>query len=691
MSTLQNPYVGPRAFTSEDPGKGRVLYGRDRELQELLQLFTAERIVLLYSPSGAGKTSLIQAALVPALKEENFHVLPIMRVSHEAASPDIQKVPGFNRYVFSSLLSLEEARPEGEQTPEHELAAMKLEDYLKVYNARLKDTDLESQPLVLIFDQFEEILTADLTDYAAKEEFFRQVGTALRDPQRWGLISMREDYVATLDPFMRFIPTALSTTFRLDLLCERPARLAIRMPAKSKGVVFEREAAAALVNDLSMTYVRQLGGKTEKQPGPYIDPVQLQVVCYRLWEKLPVTGATRTITAADLQSGGDVTGALAGYYEDRLKETAAKGYASERDIRNWVDKNLITRQGVRGQVIREEGASQGLDNRAIDELIKAHLLRSEKRRNETWIELAHDRLLEPVQRSNRKYRDTLSTLQQKAEEWHERNRAPGYLLRDEALKEAEDWAEKWPGELMQTDREFLATSRKARAHAKAQVVLTRTIGALGIIALVGVGFALYYYKKAEDMNKRLDAATSQLYKLYKMSSGDSSTSEQVDIEQIEQILKANDEYHKVVETIRGSDKKHIKIHYYYKEGDSPKVEEELGKLQFTVENVDRRVGLIDTPTNYLRYGQGVNAEDVRLVALALLRAGVQLKAVGCVAKPASKPMIIEIGAHKALENETKILTVDDLDAQIVPCQIAPGGAVNNGGNTQPAALAPEGR
>jgi len=71
-----NPYPGPRAFQ-----RGESLHGRDREVMELLDLLIAERIVLLYSPSGADKTSLIQAALIPELEREGFQVLPIMRVS----------------------------------------------------------------------------------------------------------------------------------------------------------------------------------------------------------------------------------------------------------------------------------------------------------------------------------------------------------------------------------------------------------------------------------------------------------------------------------------------------------------------------------------------------------------------------------------------------------------------------------
>jgi hypothetical protein len=53
----KNPYVGPRAFRS-----GEDLPGRDFEIRELTDLLIAERITLLHAPSGAGKTSLNEAA-----------------------------------------------------------------------------------------------------------------------------------------------------------------------------------------------------------------------------------------------------------------------------------------------------------------------------------------------------------------------------------------------------------------------------------------------------------------------------------------------------------------------------------------------------------------------------------------------------------------------------------------------------
>src|SRR5262245_9102652 len=79
----KNPFVGPRALRTGEP-----LFGRDHEVSELFGLLVSERIVLLHAPSGAGKTSLIQAGLVPRLREEDIPVWPTIRVNTEPAATD---------------------------------------------------------------------------------------------------------------------------------------------------------------------------------------------------------------------------------------------------------------------------------------------------------------------------------------------------------------------------------------------------------------------------------------------------------------------------------------------------------------------------------------------------------------------------------------------------------------------------
>src|SRR5512136_494161 len=148
-----NPYIGPRAFHM-----GERIYGREREANQLLNLIIAERIVLFYSPSGAGKTSLIQAALIPRLLKMKFRVLPVARVNLNPSGSTAENAER-NRYVFSALLSLEEGLPVEQRIPAERLARMSLSDYLTQRPKADGGPDIE----VLIFDQFEEILTLDPT------------------------------------------------------------------------------------------------------------------------------------------------------------------------------------------------------------------------------------------------------------------------------------------------------------------------------------------------------------------------------------------------------------------------------------------------------------------------------------------------------------------------------------------------
>ncbi|MGH8898173.1 MAG: NACHT and WD repeat domain-containing protein [Egibacteraceae bacterium] len=440
-----NPYVGPRPFE-----RGERLYGRDREAARLRDLLIAERIVLLYSPSGAGKTSLIRASLVPELEREGFRVRPEIRVATALAPVDGSSRPG-NRYLMSTLLCLEQGQPAERRHDLDELAGMGLGDYLDQ-----RDGDHDGE--VLIFDQFEELLTADVTDRDAKSAFLTELGTALRDRRRWALFAMREDCVAGLDPYLRLLPTRLRATFRLDLLGEVAARMAIQGPAREAGVDFSDAAARKLADNLRRVRVRRPGGSV-KALGPYIEPVQLQVVCERLWERL---GERLRVTESDVTEVGDVESALASYYADRVGAIATETGADERAIRTWFDRALITEQGLRGQVLAGplDGAPE--DERVLGLLEDAHLVRTDTRGGAQWFELAHDRLIEPVRTSNREWFDAnLQPFQRQALLWQDEYQPARLLLTGDALAEADRWVEEHPGQVKPVERTFLATSRRA--------------------------------------------------------------------------------------------------------------------------------------------------------------------------------------------------------------------------------------
>lgn len=470
-----NPFVGPRPFE-----RGERLHGREREISELHFRLNAERIVLLHSPSGAGKSSLVQAGLVPLLAR-SFDVWGPTRVNAEPAVSETN--PGTNRYALSVVQGFEEGVPKDLRRPPDVLASQTLAGYLEKRPRR------RTAPpnILLLFDQFEEILTVDPLAVEAKREFFDQLGELLRNPRVWALFALREEYLAPLDPYAPQVPTHLKNRFRIDLLGLAAAREAMVEPAREGGREFP--AVDKLVTDLATMKVQRPDGSFVEETGQHVEPVQLQVVCRRLWDAMPEDDLT--IDEKDLERFGDVTEALAAYYADSVARTAAGDPARERAIRDWFGEELITAGGIRGQVLREAEASGGLANELIDPLRGTHLVRAEKRAGATWYELAHDRLIGPVQKDNAAWREKhLAEAQRRAALWERQGRPPGLLLAGPEVEEGERWAAENRALVTAVERRFLDESGRAWALAERERRQARRIRWLAIGATLTSVLAL---------------------------------------------------------------------------------------------------------------------------------------------------------------------------------------------------------
>jgi hypothetical protein len=222
----RNPYVGPRPFRSGD-----TLHGRGRELRALRDVLIAERIVLLHSPSGAGKTSLIQASLTGALASKRFDVIGPLRVNAQPPNGEV------NRYLWSVLLGLDGLSAEE--------AGGSVANALDLLDERDDAEGGRPRRRVLVLDQFEEVLTLVPTDRSGQEEFFRDIRRALEKDHRWALFSMREDYMGGLARFAVWIPTHLRVRCRLDFLEESAALDAVRNPAREREVEFTTSPRSA--------------------------------------------------------------------------------------------------------------------------------------------------------------------------------------------------------------------------------------------------------------------------------------------------------------------------------------------------------------------------------------------------------------------------------------------------------------
>jgi WD40 repeat protein len=391
----ENPYVGPRPF---ERGEGAFFFGREREVQELLSLVVAHRVVLLYAASGAGKTSLLNAGLGPLLEqEEGFELLPTARVRALSASDPPKEA---NAYAFGVLTHL---------MPEAELVGRERETLAGFLSRRKHPVGEDGfpAPRALIIDQLEEVFTLYQERWSEREELFRQLAEALEaDPLLRIVLAIREDYVAHLDPFSRLLPTALRTRTRLERLGRESALRAATEPARRAGRSFAPDVAEKLVGDLLEMRVDTGGGQTQAVPGEYVEPVQLQVACRSLWSRLPAEATE--ITEEHRLVFGDVDQVLSQFYEETIAAAAARGKLSADDLRERFATAFITPLETRGTVYWTPTTTAGMPAEAIEEMDGRHLIRAEVRAGARWYELTHDRLIGPVRASNRARRAALA-------------------------------------------------------------------------------------------------------------------------------------------------------------------------------------------------------------------------------------------------------------------------------------------
>ena len=222
----------------------------------------------------------------------------------------------------------------------------------------------ELKPRLLFLDQFEELFTTHLQAWEQRKPFFRQLRQAMDDdPLLYVVLVMREDYIAYAEDYIHLLPELHTARYGMKPMGEKDS-VGCDPVAGGRASPLRGGVAAELVKNFRLVQTKTPDGRIVMEEGPYVEPVQLQVVCKQLWETIRGE-AKAQIDREDLErvsKGKDlstfVVEALKGFYDDKIAEVLAEagGKVDEAGLRRWFGNELITKMGTRD--ILSQGSGQ---------------------------------------------------------------------------------------------------------------------------------------------------------------------------------------------------------------------------------------------------------------------------------------------------------------------------------------------
>ncbi len=405
----ESPWLGLRSFSEETQ---QYFFGRSAELQDLLERVLHKPLTVLFGQSGLGKTSLIQAGLIPNLRQAQL--LPIrLRLRFEADAP----LPG--RQMLAAL------REELQNAGADELAKAceKAGDlWLLLHDPASGFVQPDGTSIVrpvFVFDQFEEIFTLGESRGNFAEEFRETIAAIVENRMPSAvralveaddrladqidyqaraakvLLSLREDYLHLLERWRHQLPAVMDNRMELRPLSGRQAVEVVTEPGRfreGRPPIIDSAVAAAIV--------RFVAGVRPDVPLDEIDavPPLLSLTCAELNAQRLAAGE-ETITAEQLEGR---TGHI-------LEKFYAESFVDQPDaVRTFVEDRLLSEAGYRQSVTLDtaeaelvrSGLARDRAAQAIAGLVERRLLNVEERGAVRRVELTHD-VLTPVASASR--------------------------------------------------------------------------------------------------------------------------------------------------------------------------------------------------------------------------------------------------------------------------------------------------
>lgn len=382
-----SPYLGLRPFQEFHQNK---FFGRDEEIHILIDKILANRLTLLVAASGVGKSSLLQAGVMPALRMSGLGDLvyhndwatdPCLTLKHSVIAHFIKQ----QRINADYKANLKQP----------------LKQFLRIHSL------LADSALIILLDQFEEFFYYQRFS-PQRELFIKELAAAVRDMKTpcTFVFSMREDFAMELAAFKPWLSGVFDQVYRIEKLNLTAARKAIIKPLESLSFGYQPELIETLLNDLGQRERQEPLNihKMEEQTTLLVEPPHLQIVCQHLWITSKHT-KNKQITQAHYQLLGKADGILQSYFKRQMHTLSRE----QLRIASKAFEYLVSQHGAKMSYPLDELSQLLNENKTVlqktlDLLQAAAILRRMQRQRRPWYELYHDIFAKSITLWNKEYK-----------------------------------------------------------------------------------------------------------------------------------------------------------------------------------------------------------------------------------------------------------------------------------------------
>src|SRR5258707_2017956 len=439
------PYKGLFAFWEQD---AEVFFGRESLTQLLVDKLDQKHIVQVSGPSGSGKSSLVAAGLIPALKASDTWQVLYCR-------------PGSDPFASLASALIPHLKPSDDEIS-RAAQLPKLREVLEqgqlCYLLRQALAANGDRALLLFIDQFEELYTQCNTQ-TLRDTFLDTLLTlmgadAVATAPRIRLVyTIRADFANRLLSHRGFTDAIQDADVKIGPMNREELDSVIRKPASLRNVRFEEGLTERILNDT--------GVETSTLP-------LLEFALAELWE-----GQTEgMLTHAGYERIGQLSGAIAHQAEKVIRglgvaQQEAPRHIFRRLVRLADESGEHTRQRVPlAALYSEDLLNKDAGRKVLDQLTQARLvtvaMASDQRQQ--MVEIAHEALVRRWPRLKQwleedreilVWRQRLDSLIQG---WQQTGRDDGFLLRGSLLDEAKLWLTRRSNDLTPAEKEFINAS-----------------------------------------------------------------------------------------------------------------------------------------------------------------------------------------------------------------------------------------